>query len=170
MEQLWLPSFIVQCSFVASALIYLLIARPVLGKLLTLLMIVATTLITASLTLVFNSGPTLLLREYSAGTRHVYFDEIYTNIYTRGGVFFMGAYAGVFLAKYESLNISKCDNIIGWLLTTIISMILIHSTYYWNRGQKLPTSMEAAMFASLHRLIWCAPLIFILLSCALGRA
>lgn len=44
-------------------------------------------------------------------TRHVYFDEVYTKIYTRGGVFFVGVYLGLFLSKYKSLNVSKvCEN------------------------------------------------------------
>ncbi|XP_022654403.1 O-acyltransferase like protein-like [Varroa destructor] len=169
-EQLWLPSFLVQCSFVGAALVYFLITRPVFGRLLTLVTILSSALVTVTITLTFDSGPTLLLREYKAGTRHVYFDEVYTKIYTRGGVFFVGVYLGLFLSKYKSLNVSKCDNAIGWLLTVAVSMALIYSTYYWNRGLKLPTSMEAAIFAGLHRLVWCGPLLFMCLSCAVGYA
>ncbi|XP_003738814.2 O-acyltransferase like protein [Galendromus occidentalis] len=169
-EQLWFLAFIVQCSLAGLGLLTILYSKRRLGKMLFLDTIVATALVTGVLTLVHESGPTLLLREYRAGARHVYFDEIYTKIYTRGGVFLMGLWAGTQFSEIQNFQLSKFKNILGWFLSLSVIAAMVHSTYFWNQGQHLPGPIVSAIFASTHRLLWILPLIFIIISCATGKA
>ncbi|EEC14260.1 conserved hypothetical protein [Ixodes scapularis] len=67
MEHTWLFALTMQCTIVAVIVIPVLYHRPAAGRLLVLMAILASMALTFALTLLFDLGPTWMLREYRPG-------------------------------------------------------------------------------------------------------
>ncbi|KAM7305348.1 nose resistant to fluoxetine protein 6 [Ixodes scapularis] len=169
MEHTWLFALTMQCTIVAVIVIPVLYHRPAAGRLLVLMAILASMALTFALTLLFDLGPTWMLREYRPGTRNEYTEMVYIRPYTRSGVFWVGVLAGEVLSSRRKLCIHKAVSVLGWLCSLAVVLYIIHAPFKWNRGLELPNTDVSAVYGAFSRILWATALSWMTVACASGH-
>ncbi|XP_040355095.2 nose resistant to fluoxetine protein 6 [Ixodes scapularis] len=169
MEHTWLFALTMQCTIVAVIVIPVLYHRPAAGRLLVLMAILASMALTFALTLLFDLGPTWMLREYRPGTRNEYTEMVYIRPYTRSGVFWVGVLAGEVLSSRRKLCIHKAVSVLGWLCSLALVLYIIHAPFKWNRGLELPSTDVSAVYGAFSRILWATALSWMTVACASGH-
>ncbi|XP_064458762.1 nose resistant to fluoxetine protein 6-like isoform X2 [Ornithodoros turicata] len=169
MEHTWFFALLMQCTLVGLFIIPVWYHRAAAGHVLSGALVSATVVLTSVVTYMFDLGPTWLLREYRPGSRSEYIEKIYTPMYTRGGVFFVGMIAGYILVHKKKFVMNKLCVLLGWLCSLSVILAIIHIPFKWNRGEDLPDAKVSAAYGGFSRVLWSIAVSWIVIACASGN-
>lgn len=170
MPHTWFLAFVFQALVFSIAIGFLLIRLPKFAMAGLGVCIFACSLTTFIINNANDLGPTALLREYRAGSRHAYHDSIEINFYTRGGPFCIGVITGYLLAIKPRLGLNKWAAFAGWMLSLLTVVAITHIPWFWNKeGRHMrPGGTEYAIYDAFHRVLFSAAIAYMALACSWG--
>ncbi|XP_044262126.1 nose resistant to fluoxetine protein 6-like [Tribolium madens] len=125
-------------------------------------------------TIVNKLDPTLMIfaPEVYEITDNYYFKTAYIKTHMRAGSYFFGLFFGYLLYKLQSQGTKLSKRVIwfGWFLCTTCGITSMYSIVVFYAPEHQYNAVEAAIYASLHRVAWCISIGWIMIACITKNA
>ncbi|XP_077531302.1 nose resistant to fluoxetine protein 6-like [Haemaphysalis longicornis] len=154
--------------FVALPLAIVMIHRPRYAMGLGVLLSILSCVVTGYLTYRWDLLYSLTIGTSDIGRILDTTEYIYFKPYSHVATYIAGMLCGYLTRRYKNVQISKPLQGAAWMVSLVLSLSVIYVSTPWNRGH-LPTRMATAVYAGLHRIVWCLSLWWLHHACATGR-
>ncbi|XP_054717677.1 O-acyltransferase like protein-like [Uloborus diversus] len=161
----WILATIMQL-FLITAIVLLILSRwPMIGIILSTLIICLGALGVTIVTIVYDFPATFTVYFYDYRTSIQLWKYLYVQFYTHIGPFCIGMLLAHNIAEYPVKQINKRTAILLWISALVTMCCIIFGLHHYRDGEEMERSL-AIFYAALHRPAWAISIGWIIYACA----
>lgn len=161
----WFFAVAAQLHVVGLLVLIPLKRRPKIALLLNLFMMVASLFAVFFTNLYYRSPPNEIISFLNVKDRLSYATQTYHHSYYHLMSYCFGIYAGYLVATRPMMKISAKLSGLLWFLTSAAAIAILCVIALWSDG-RMPKPIVSASYDACGKLVWCAFLLWITISCA----
>ncbi|GBN46412.1 Nose resistant to fluoxetine protein 6 [Araneus ventricosus] len=168
LKQTWYVSCDIQLYLISIIVIIPLIRSQKIGLAINSFIILMSIAYTGIMTYIHDLAPTITFTHMNSDDEYVFFVHSYANVLSRAGPYFIGVFTGYLLVTKPHIKISEKIQVVGWILATLSSGMIIFATAIWHNVR--PASfLEILIYSAVYKVAFAAGIAWMTFCCITGH-